>query len=69
MTIRDNGPVADVYDAMGERHVAVMQVPQMVTCRSCGLLLGWTEGAPVAKPIYCIPCFDKVQVKPLDGRD
>lgn len=33
--------------------------PQMVMCKLCGLLVGWSEQSV---NMVCIPCFDRVKV-------
>jgi hypothetical protein len=38
-----------------------MTTPQMVTCKLCHLLLGWSDDPGVE--VVCIPCFDGVQIK------
>jgi hypothetical protein len=39
--------------------------PHMVTCKTCGLLVGWAS-EPVTR-FYCIPCFDHVPIIEDDG--
>lgn len=34
--------------------------PQMVVCKRCGLLVGWSEQK--VDTFYCIPCFDHVKI-------
>jgi hypothetical protein len=34
--------------------------PQMVVCKLCGLLVGWSS---VKVEMVCIPCFDKVEIR------
>jgi hypothetical protein len=36
-----------------------MTDPQMVTCRICHLLVGWS---PQKVEFVCIPCFDLVKI-------